>query len=89
VAQAMAKQPTRRPPDAASFGHQLLALREALGTPSWTSAAPVGVASGREDQPTDRQRQQILGFGSWDRLSTSAGRLPSADPAASLVLRRP
>jgi eukaryotic-like serine/threonine-protein kinase len=32
VAQAMAKQPTRRPPDAASFGHQLLALREALGT---------------------------------------------------------
>jgi serine/threonine protein kinase len=33
VAQAMAKQPTRRPPDAASFGHQLLALREALGTP--------------------------------------------------------
>jgi eukaryotic-like serine/threonine-protein kinase len=32
VAQAMAKQPTRRPPDASSFGHQLLSLREALAT---------------------------------------------------------
>jgi serine/threonine-protein kinase len=32
VAQAMAKQPTRRPPDASSFGDQLLSLREALAT---------------------------------------------------------
>ena len=32
VAQAMAKQPTRRPPDASRFGHHLLSLREALAT---------------------------------------------------------
>jgi eukaryotic-like serine/threonine-protein kinase len=32
VAQAMAKQPTRRPPDASVFGHQLLSLRGALAT---------------------------------------------------------
>src|SRR5215203_978210 len=32
VAQAMAKQPSRRPPDASVFGHQLLSLREALGS---------------------------------------------------------
>jgi serine/threonine protein kinase len=32
VAQAMAKQPTRRPPDASVFGYQLLSLREALGS---------------------------------------------------------
>jgi serine/threonine protein kinase len=32
VAQAMAKQPTRRPADASDFGHQLLSLREALAT---------------------------------------------------------
>src|SRR5215216_2972902 len=30
VAQAMAKQPTRRPPDASSFGYQLLSLRNGL-----------------------------------------------------------
>jgi serine/threonine protein kinase len=33
VAQAMAKPPTLRPPDASVFGHQLLSLREALATP--------------------------------------------------------
>ena len=33
VAQAMAKQPTRRPSDASDFGHHLLSLREALATP--------------------------------------------------------
>ena len=32
VAQAMAKQPTRRPPDASSSGYQQLSLREALGS---------------------------------------------------------
>jgi serine/threonine protein kinase len=32
VAQAMAKQPTRRPPDASIFGQQLLELRNGLGT---------------------------------------------------------
>jgi hypothetical protein len=32
VAQAMAKQPTRRPPDASVFGRHLLSLREALAT---------------------------------------------------------
>ena len=33
VVQSMAKQPTRRPPDASVFGHQLLGLRKALSTP--------------------------------------------------------
>src|SRR5215207_3574401 len=32
VAQAMAKQPTRRPSDASDFGHHLLSLREALAS---------------------------------------------------------
>jgi hypothetical protein len=32
VAEAMAKPPTRRPPDASVFGHQLLSLRNGLGT---------------------------------------------------------
>jgi hypothetical protein len=31
VAQAIAKQPTRRPPDASMFGYQLLRLRNGLG----------------------------------------------------------
>jgi eukaryotic-like serine/threonine-protein kinase len=35
VAQAMAKQPTRRPPDASMFGHQLLSMRNGLGGRSW------------------------------------------------------
>src|SRR5215211_6818606 len=33
VARAMAKQPTRRPPDASLFGHQLHTLRKGLNTP--------------------------------------------------------
>ena len=40
VAQAMAKQPTRRPPDASSFGHQLLSLRNGLGTPELDADGP-------------------------------------------------
>jgi serine/threonine-protein kinase len=40
VAQAMAKQPTRRPPDAASFGHQLLSLRNGLSTPELAAGGP-------------------------------------------------
>src|SRR5215204_1426311 len=61
VAQAMAKQPTRRPPDASVFGHQLLSLRNGLGGQSWTPAGPVGVASSNTDQPTDRPPRPICG----------------------------
>src|SRR5829696_608992 len=61
VAQAMAKQPTRRPPDASVFGHQLLSLRNGLGGRSWTPAGPVGVASSNTDQPTDRPPRPIFG----------------------------
>src|SRR5215207_4311955 len=61
VAQAMAKQPTRRPPDASSFGHQLLSLRNGLGGQSWTPASPVSVASSNTDQPTDRPPRPIFG----------------------------
>jgi eukaryotic-like serine/threonine-protein kinase len=63
VAQAMAKQPTRRPPDASVFGHQLLGLRNGLGGRSWTPAGPVGVASSNTDQPTDRLPRQAFGHG--------------------------
>jgi eukaryotic-like serine/threonine-protein kinase len=61
VAQAMAKQPTRRPPDASSFGHQLLGLRSGLGGRSWTPAGPVSVASSNNEQPTDRPPRQAFG----------------------------
>jgi serine/threonine protein kinase len=61
VAQAMAKQPTLRPTDASSFGHQLLSLRNGLGGQSWTPAGPVGVASSNTDQPTDRPPRPIFG----------------------------
>jgi eukaryotic-like serine/threonine-protein kinase len=40
VAQAMAKQPTRRPQDASSFGYQLLSLRHGLGTPELDADGP-------------------------------------------------
>ncbi len=63
VAQAMAKQPTRRPPDASVFGYQLLSLRTGLGGQSWTPAGPVGVASSNTDQPTDRRPRQAFGHG--------------------------
>jgi eukaryotic-like serine/threonine-protein kinase len=61
VAQAMAKQPTRRPTDASSFGHQLLSLRNGLGGQSWTPASPVSVASSNNEQPTDRPPRQAFG----------------------------
>ena len=61
VAHAMAKQPTRRPPDASVFGHQLLSLREGLGGQSWRPTAPVSVASGDSHHPTDRQPRQVFG----------------------------
>jgi eukaryotic-like serine/threonine-protein kinase len=53
VAQAMAKQPTRRPADASMFGHQLLSLREALAT----SELDVGGSSWcrlQQERPADR-----------------------------------
>ena len=64
VAQAMAKQPTRRPTDASSFGHQLLSLRNGLGGQSWTPASPVGVASSNINQPNDRRPRPACGHGS-------------------------
>jgi eukaryotic-like serine/threonine-protein kinase len=53
VAQAMAKQPTRRPPDASVFGHQLLSLREALAT-SELDAGGLGWCRLRQGRPADR-----------------------------------
>jgi serine/threonine-protein kinase len=53
VAQAMAKQPTRRPPDASSFGYQLLSLREALGSLE-LHAGGLGWYRLRQGRPADR-----------------------------------
>jgi eukaryotic-like serine/threonine-protein kinase len=53
VAQAMAQQPTRRPPDASSFGHQLLSLREALAT-SALDADGTGWCRHQQQRPVDR-----------------------------------
>jgi eukaryotic-like serine/threonine-protein kinase len=53
VAQAMAKQPTRRPPDASSFGYQLLDLRDGLGTPE-LDAGGLGWRCLQQGQPADR-----------------------------------
>src|SRR5215213_9066231 len=53
VAQAMAKQPTRRPPDASSFGYQLLELRKALSAPE-LDAGGLGWYRLRQGRPADR-----------------------------------
>jgi eukaryotic-like serine/threonine-protein kinase len=53
VAQAMAKQPTRRPPDASSFGYQLLSLRDGLGTPELDADGP-GWRCLQQGQPADQ-----------------------------------
>src|ERR671910_1136506 len=53
VAQAMAKQPTRRPPDASVFGHQLLSLRNDLGNPELHTDGP-GRCRLRQQSPADR-----------------------------------
>jgi eukaryotic-like serine/threonine-protein kinase len=53
VAQAMAKQPTRRPPDASVFGHHLLSLRGALATSELDAGGP-GWCRLRQGQPADR-----------------------------------
>src|SRR5215217_7415216 len=53
VEQAMAKQPTRRPPDASSFGYQLLSLREGLGTPELDTGRS-GRCGLRQHRPADR-----------------------------------
>jgi eukaryotic-like serine/threonine-protein kinase len=53
VAQAMAKQPTRRPPDASVFGYQLLSLREALGSLE-LHAGGLGWYRLRQGRPADR-----------------------------------
>src|SRR5215207_11076359 len=53
VAQAMAKQPTRRPADASMFGHQLLSLREALAT-SELDASGSSWCRRQQQRPADR-----------------------------------
>jgi serine/threonine protein kinase len=53
VAQAMAKQPTRRPPDASVFGHRLLGWRKALSTPE-LDASGLGWCRLRQRRPADR-----------------------------------
>ena len=53
VAQAMAKQPTRRPPDASVFGRHLLGLREALAT-SELDAGGSGWCRLQQPRPADR-----------------------------------
>jgi eukaryotic-like serine/threonine-protein kinase len=53
VAQAMAKQPTRRPPDASVFGDQLLSLREALAT-SELDASGSSWCRRQQQRPADR-----------------------------------
>ena len=53
VAQAMAKQPTRRPSDASVFGHQLLSLRGALAT-SELDAGGSGWCRLQQHRPADR-----------------------------------
>ena len=88
VAQAMAKQPTRRPPDASLFGHQVLSLREALAT-SELDADGSGGCRLRQGGSADRSAtRQLFGHRGLDRLTTAAGRLLSGDPAAPALLRR-
>ena len=53
VAQAMAKQPTRRPPDASVFGYQLLSLRNGLGRPG-LDAGGLGWCRLQQHRPADR-----------------------------------
>src|SRR5215211_1265934 len=90
VAQAMAKQPTRRPPDASSFGYQLLSLREGLGTPELDTGRS-GCCGLHQHRPADRAAT-TAGLlrsrrpGQVDDLSRPAA---SGDPAASPLLRRP
>jgi eukaryotic-like serine/threonine-protein kinase len=68
VAQAMAKQPTRRPPDASIFGHQLLSLRKALSTPE-LDAGESGWSRLRQGRPADRSATTAnLGHGSRGRV---------------------
>jgi eukaryotic-like serine/threonine-protein kinase len=74
VAQATAKQPTRRPPDASSFGRQLLALRGALGTPE-LDVGGSGWWHLRQHRPADR--------------SATTAKLPSPQPGQVDVRSRP
>jgi eukaryotic-like serine/threonine-protein kinase len=53
VAQALAKQPTRRPPDASRFGDQLLSLREGLGIAE-LDAGGSGWRRLQQQRPVDR-----------------------------------
>jgi serine/threonine protein kinase len=53
VARAMAKQPTRRPPDASVFGHQLLSLREALATSELDASGSSWCRPSNNDQLID------------------------------------
>jgi serine/threonine protein kinase len=60
VARAMAKQPTRRPPDASLFGRQVHTLRKGLNTPEldatgcgWRRLRPEGRPAGRFDKQAE------------------------------------
>jgi eukaryotic-like serine/threonine-protein kinase len=53
VAQAMAKQPTLRPPDASVFGHHVLSLRNGVGGPERAADGP-GWDHHRQQPPADR-----------------------------------
>jgi serine/threonine protein kinase len=74
VAQAMAKQPTRRPPDASMFGHQLLSMREALGTLELNTGGS-GWRRLQQHRPADR--------------SATTAKLPSPQPGRVDDLNRP
>jgi serine/threonine-protein kinase len=75
VAQAMAKQPTRRPAGASDFGHQLLSLREALAT-SELAAGGSGWCRLQQQRPADR-------FSMTANLRSQLGRVDDRDrPAA-------
>jgi serine/threonine-protein kinase len=74
VAQAMAKQPTRRPPDASIFGQQLLELRNGLGTLELDTDGS-GWRRLQQGRPADR--------------SAITANLPSPQPRQAEDLSRP
>jgi eukaryotic-like serine/threonine-protein kinase len=87
VAQAMAKQPTCRPPDASVFGHHLLSLGEALAT-SELDADGSSWRRLQQQRPADRSSVTATFGHSWDGLTTAAGRLPSGGPSCFCLLRQ-
>jgi eukaryotic-like serine/threonine-protein kinase len=71
VARAMAKQPTRRPPDASLFGHQVHSLQKGLNTPEldatgcgWRRLRPEGRPARRFDKQTEVYKKAATYSGS-------------------------